>query len=586
MRIQLVLVVLLFPAVTIYCASFPPIGSSSEAREVHIAQIIYETGNWILPERNGILPSKPPLYHWLVAATGSLTGRVDEAVARGVSVISATLMLIAVMQFCGSLYKNSPPAAALAQGLAGVITTSSYLFLSLATNCRVDMVFATCTSMALLCAFRNILEDRFHFRFWVTFWTWSGLAVLAKGPLGLALPIFITTLFIGSCKKTFISPDVRKLLMWNGLIGLGVAITISAPWYILATHKGGDPFVAKQLVFENIKRISGGSHMNTQGWYYYGPAFLRSLLPWSIIYIYAFLYPGDALKIYGKKRLEQSKLSKSQYLVHIWILGILTLFTLASGKRSSYLLPLLPPVVIACTLFLIERFRRQSPLSFATTNRVRILIGNTTIVLFCFVGAGVLFYLTDAYYLVTMKYSIIKREIYHYSANYVGVFGVSALLLLAGRFFSTLRLQQSLLILYTGTWIGLIAILNLGMAVKNNLKGFVIEAQAINSLVPQDAPLYIIRRYRQEYFDPLMFYLHRSVQPIYPDKFRKVSENATSTFYVLGLDDELQPLLKATNLYRQIASLSPPTDVANGAHDHKLSLWESAHSTRISENGI
>jgi 4-amino-4-deoxy-L-arabinose transferase-like glycosyltransferase len=576
MRIQLLLALLLFPTVLIYCASFPPIGSSSEAREVHIARIIYETGNWILPERNGILPSKPPLYHWLVATSGHLMGGVDEAIARAVSIIAATIMLIGLMRFCGSLYKSSPTSAALAQGFAGMIASSSYLFLSLATNCRVDMIFATCTSMALLIACRNILEDRFQFHAWSIFWVWSGLAILAKGPLGLALPVIITTIFILSDRETPASSRFKSTLYWNGLMGLGVAGMIALPWYILATIHGGEGFIAKQLLFENIKRISGGSHMNTESWYYYGPAFIRSLFPWSLLYIYAFLYPGDGLRIYGEKRLPQAPLSKSQHLAHLWILGVLMLFTLASGKRTSYLLPLLPPVVIACTVFLVEGLRRRSPLRRSTLNRIRLLVGNTSIFLFGLVAVGTVFYLTDAYYLVAIKHYLIKNELYHYTAVYAGVFGLGTLLLLTGRLASALRPGWGLLLLFTGTWIGLTAILNLGMSVKNNLKGFVRQAQAINSAVPHDAQLYIVRKYRQEYFDPLMFYLHRSVQPVYPDIFQKVSKNEAGEFYVLGFDDELHPQLSANRRYALITTLNPSTDAAKGTTIHKLSLWQRA----------
>lgn len=575
-RIQHLLALLLFPTVMIYCASFPPIGSSSEAREVHIARIIYETGNWILPERNGILPSKPPLYHWLVAAMGHLTGGVDESIARAVSIISATFMLIAVMQFCGWLYRSSPASAALSQSIAGIITASCYIFLSLATNCRVDMVFATCTSIALLIALRNILEERLQFREWIIFWVCSGLAVLAKGPLGLALPILITTLFIISGKQTLLSKQSRKKVVRNGLIGLCLAGTIATPWYILAIQQGGESFIDKQLLFENIKRISGGSHMNAQNWYYYGPAFLRSFFPWSLLYLYAFLYPSDALRIYGNKHLTPSTLSRSQHLSHLWIIGVLTLFTLASGKRSSYLLPLLPAIVIACTVFLMENLRRQSHPQVSRLNRIRIVVGNSGIVLFSLVATGVIFYLTDAYYLVSMKHNLIRKELYHYTTIYVVIFGLGALLILLGRFAFLLRPYRSISLLYAGTWIGLIAILSLGISVKNSLKGFVEQARIINSLVPQDAQLYVIRKYRQEYFDPLMYYLHRPVRPVYPDKFHKLSTGTTNQFYVLGLDNELQPLLGATNLYTQITTLTPPTDATRGATDHTLSLWHHA----------
>ena len=52
------------------------IGSSTEAREVHIAKLMFETGDWVLPLRNGLVPSKPPLFHWLTATIGLMSGGV------------------------------------------------------------------------------------------------------------------------------------------------------------------------------------------------------------------------------------------------------------------------------------------------------------------------------------------------------------------------------------------------------------------------------------------------------------------------------------------------------------------------------
>src|SRR4029079_19602587 len=43
----------------------PPIDHHGEAREGLVVQAIVDRGEWILPRRNGELPSKPPLFHLL-----------------------------------------------------------------------------------------------------------------------------------------------------------------------------------------------------------------------------------------------------------------------------------------------------------------------------------------------------------------------------------------------------------------------------------------------------------------------------------------------------------------------------------------
>src|SRR2546427_10086500 len=56
-----------------------PIGSDlyqgGEAREGLVVREMLRTGDWILPLWNGsVMPSKPPLFHWLAAAPAALPG--------------------------------------------------------------------------------------------------------------------------------------------------------------------------------------------------------------------------------------------------------------------------------------------------------------------------------------------------------------------------------------------------------------------------------------------------------------------------------------------------------------------------------
>src|SRR2546422_3896770 len=72
-----------------------PIGSDvyegGEAREGLVVREMLRTGDWILPLWNGsVMPSKPPLFHWLAAAAASLTGAgVTEHTLRAPSIALA-----------------------------------------------------------------------------------------------------------------------------------------------------------------------------------------------------------------------------------------------------------------------------------------------------------------------------------------------------------------------------------------------------------------------------------------------------------------------------------------------------------------
>lgn len=97
-------------------SSVSVIGTSSEAREAHIVRVMVGTGDWILPTRNGLLPSKPPLHHWLAAGAGLMVGRVSEVVARLPSVLAGGLILLLTGLLALDLAQRAGSASVLGGG--------------------------------------------------------------------------------------------------------------------------------------------------------------------------------------------------------------------------------------------------------------------------------------------------------------------------------------------------------------------------------------------------------------------------------------------------------------------------------------
>src|SRR6185436_4916755 len=69
--------VLLLALLLAWPLATPPIGHHAEAREGLVVQDILAHGHWILPRRNGELPSKPPLFHWIAAGIAHVAGAGD-----------------------------------------------------------------------------------------------------------------------------------------------------------------------------------------------------------------------------------------------------------------------------------------------------------------------------------------------------------------------------------------------------------------------------------------------------------------------------------------------------------------------------
>ena len=155
-----------------------------EAREALVIWEIHNSGNWILPLRNGEeIPAKPPFYHWLGAMLSSVVGRVDELSARlpsallgtlGVLVtyaVGAVLCLLAFFLFWNGNYWLG--------------TLSGFIFMVLDT---VDGKLARCTGASS--KWGNVFDhgiDLVHPPFW--WWAWEhGLTAYGR-PLS---PIYAT----------------------------------------------------------------------------------------------------------------------------------------------------------------------------------------------------------------------------------------------------------------------------------------------------------------------------------------------------------------------------------------------------------
>src|SRR5437660_10768706 len=90
-----------------------PIGTDvyegGEAREGLVVREMLRTGDWILPLWNGsVVPSKPPLFHWLAAAAAALTGAgVTEPTLRAPSIALAGLVVLLVL-LAGRRWRGGP----------------------------------------------------------------------------------------------------------------------------------------------------------------------------------------------------------------------------------------------------------------------------------------------------------------------------------------------------------------------------------------------------------------------------------------------------------------------------------------------
>lgn len=332
-----------------------PIASSSEAREAHVIADIVLNGNWLFPTRAGIIPSKPPLYHWFGGVLGFLTGSTAPWVGRIVSILSGAVVALATLRlarvFTSRWWIN--PSEARDDGSAdwGVVrlslltVLSAHLFMNLAINARVDMLFVALSTLSLS-VILPFTRDKttWRKRGWGVeslFWFLIGLAILARGVVGLVFPtgvLFLALwmrLGLWSAIRWFLIPPILSI----------IAIILPFLWYIPAALHWGVPFL-ERFIFENIDRVSGGGWIDGQPWWFYGPSLVRTVFPWSILFLISLVRRG-----YNRKEMR---------VLLVAVFFGLTIFSISEGKRHSYLLPLLPPLAVMTAHYIAWELRRFS----------------------------------------------------------------------------------------------------------------------------------------------------------------------------------------------------------------------------------
>ena len=306
-----------------------PFYSRGEPREATVVWEISTSGEWILPLRNGyIIPSKPPLFHWLGALFSLAGGGISELTIRLPSALLATTGVLLTYAVGTTVW------GAEAGLVAGIILATSFEWARAAVSARVDMTLTVCMVAAFLLFFA------FYHRGQVSRWqalslfALLGLATLAKGPVGALLPALTIGIFL------MLRGDLRFLRQLHLVHGSVVFVLIAGSWYGLALWQGGYDFFAKQVLKENLLRFitpgtAGAGHEH--GVSYLVSTFVLGMAPWSF-----FLPPCIGFLYRSRSQWREKRLL---YFI-VWILTVFGFYALSSSKRPVYLLPLYPAVAL------------------------------------------------------------------------------------------------------------------------------------------------------------------------------------------------------------------------------------------------
>ncbi len=291
-----------------------------EARFTYVAWEMDQTNSWMVPVRNGeIYAHKPPLMFWLIKAGTILTdGEFNGVSGRLPSLLGAILSLWALSRICLMWFD----AAAAWRSI--FVLSVSVLFWWKAGTGQIDMLLLGLEMTALFLLF-SYDKSPASWRLKLAF-CFMGLAILAKGPVGVIVPIgiFITAKMLSGRKK--------ELLKFYWIWGIPLALLFPAAWLLAAKASGAPGSYFREILFtQNVGRYSGEMEAHVQPFYYYIQYLIAHFMPWTL-----FVPASIAVLIKDEKSLNRLK------MIGGWVIFVVVFFSLSKSKRDLYILSVYP----------------------------------------------------------------------------------------------------------------------------------------------------------------------------------------------------------------------------------------------------
>ena len=304
-----------------FCGLNRGLWTPDEPREAEIGrEMLLRPG--AVPDLNGApFFEKPPLYYWFLASAYGLTGGPSAGAARAVSALFGFLTLVITFHWSRRAFSREAAFVAvfmLATCLEFLYSTH-WILLDPAL-----MFFST----AALWAAWEMLQGASG-RFLILLYAFLVLSLWTKGPAGLAMPASGLLAYL---------IWRRKEKPWRALRPqAGAAILLAALGALLLAfyweegYRGLYQFVWVNHVERIIHPVGTG---HDEPFYFYAQQLPLALLPWLVPFL-ALFQPAFWKRAMGEKQ-------GSRIFIAVGAAVPLLLLSIASTKRETYLLPILP----------------------------------------------------------------------------------------------------------------------------------------------------------------------------------------------------------------------------------------------------
>ena len=295
-----------------------------EPRYAEIVRIMFAKGEWVVPTVNGDLyTDKPILYFWLALIASKIAGGVNEWTVRLPSALAGIGFVLATY-FTGRDFFS--PKVGL---IAGVVLATSMRVIWEARWAHIDMLFGFFFLLTIYFGARSLLgKGEKREILWA--YVFMGLAVLAKGLIGIVLPGLLLAAF------AIVRRDWRIIIDAKLQLGIPIFLLIAAPWFYLVNSATDGKWLADFIYIHHLQRYTDGMG-HRQPVYYYLTTLPADFMPWTV-----FAIPAIAA-YFPYRGLTQRPIP---LFFSLCFLVVFLFFSISDTKRDLYLLPLMPTMAL------------------------------------------------------------------------------------------------------------------------------------------------------------------------------------------------------------------------------------------------
>lgn len=341
-----------------------------ETRYVAMARDMFHSKNFLTLYLNGeYFFEKPPLYFWQECLSFALWGgKVNEFTARFPVALLGFLFSFIVYFTCRKRINRRFGV------ITSLILATSLEFIMLAKYAILDIVLTFYIGLALVCYFQVYFCQENHKKFyWWAFYGFTGLAVMAKGIPGIAIPfgtVFFTAIMAKKFKEIF-----KPLYLIPGML---LFLLIVLPWHIIMFKIHNPLFFNEYIIKHHLHRFLNTANNEIgrkQPFYYYFMIILWGFIPWIFSMIAVFVDKVvnwkkqnyiEKIKTFNFDSLDN--VHKMLALCWVSVLWIIIFFTSSTTKLATYILPVYYPLALITALVwkdYVEKKEHEKPINIS-----------------------------------------------------------------------------------------------------------------------------------------------------------------------------------------------------------------------------